>query len=78
MAQEARLMLGPRDGEVLALVEPTLSISIMCEPSDPKHHEYDEHLYLREQEPREPGIYYYIHAGIRPTESEQPHEDSQD
>lgn len=72
MAYSARLMMGPRDGETLAVVEAQMTISVMAEPTNPETGEYAEHLYLREKEPRAGGVWYYIYAGARPKEQEQP------
>lgn len=42
MAQEARLMLGPRDGEVVSIVEPRPEIKIMLAPPEVGHGKHKE------------------------------------
>lgn len=65
MGMTAVLLLGPRDGEKIQIVEPQDTICVMTNPAQPQEDQYDEHIYLREKEPRREGVWYYQYAGVR-------------
>ena len=70
-------MLGPRDGEVISIVEPLPAIEIMIQPDAPDgDREYDIAIYTLERNAR-PGVFYYTYArtvhhkeGERPDDNE--------
>lgn len=72
MGMEARLMLGPRDGEVLDVVEALPEITVMAEPVNVDTAEYSEYVYERADEPVKPGVWRYNYKGLRVQEKEQP------
>lgn len=84
MAREARLFLGPRDGETISIVEPKSEIEIMIAPSG-RHVaqpnkgddevEYDIAIYTLDRNIK-PGVFRYNYAGIKQRKGS--HEDSQD
>ena len=78
MGMEARLYLGPRDGEVLQVVEATERITVMAEPMQPDKHEYTEYVYERADEPIKPGVWNYNYVAPVATEREDDDEGSQD
>lgn len=70
MGMEARLFLGPRDGEVLQVVDAIERIVVMAEPLRPDVNEYTEYIYERADEPVKPGVYNYNYVGQSAEESE--------
>jgi hypothetical protein len=78
MGMEARLFLGPRDGEVVQVVEAKRQITVMAEPLDPDRNEYTEYVYERAEEPVKPGVYIYNYAGPAAPHKEDDHEGPED
>lgn len=78
MAMEARLFLGPRDGEVVHVVDALTTISVMAEPLQPDRNEYTEYVYQRADEPVKPGVYIYNYVGPAAPDKDDDHESSQD
>lgn len=77
MGMEARLFLGPRDGEVIGVVEAVKRIVIMADPIRPDTSEYTEYVYERVDEPVKPGVYNYNYVA-QAAESETDDEGPQD
>lgn len=75
-------MLGPRDGEVLAIVEPKPEIEVMLQPSgdgrgDDKA-DYDVAIYTIGRHLK-PGVFQYNYVGLKSRETEREgHENPQD
>lgn len=64
MAMEARLFLGPRDGEKVTIVEPVDTIEIMTDAAM-EGGEYDSHIYTRQDPALRSGVYRYTYTGMR-------------
>jgi hypothetical protein len=67
-------MLGPRDGEVLSIVEPKPVIEVMIQP-DGRHRredealEYDLAIYTLERNVS-PGVFTYTYSGLKRKEQQ--------